>query len=118
MVNNHFGTKRKVTNLNRSQMCNVDFNRTEVHTEAEFISACGYVEEETIHEKEQRLIKELEEVQKAIKESEPKVGDICIINTGVVKSIQVVIDEDIKHFAEVKKLPKDLQEQLKPYFNV
>lgn len=88
-------------------------NRTEVYTEDGFLKACGYVGQETLQEKEQRLLRELEEVRSQL----PKVGDICVINTGVIRSIQTVTNEDIKHFAEVEPLPKELQEQLKPYFN-
>lgn len=121
LVNNHDGIEKIVTNLNRGQMCDVKYNRNEVHTEAEFLSACGYVEEETLQEKEQRLIKELKEVQNAIKENEPKVGELVIamsIETNkkaIYKLEECHINRD---FFKIIKLPKDLQEQLKPYFNV
>lgn len=97
------------------------FNGQEVHTEAEFLEACGYVEQETLQEKEQRLIKELEEVRIQIKENEPKVWELVIamsIETNK-KAIYKLEECHINHdFFKIIKLPKEIQEQLKPYFNV
>lgn len=58
-----------------------------------FLEACG-IETETLQEKEQRLLKELEDVRKEIEDSKIKVGDFIYFNNGSTKGIDKVINID------------------------
>lgn len=76
LVNNCNGTERHIINVEYS---NKDMYNRKVYktwNEEIFLKACG-IETETLQEKEQRLLKELEETRKAIEEeNEIKVGDL------------------------------------------
>lgn len=76
LTNNLNGKNYDVSNTHE---CNKrEYNREvyEEWNEEIFLKACG-IEVETLQEKEQRLLKELEEVRKEIEDSKIKVGDWC-----------------------------------------
>jgi len=76
LVNNVGGETKTISNV--MNHAKGDHNR-EVHEEWNeriFLEACG-IEVETLQEKEQRLLKELEAVRKNIEDSKVKVGDWC-----------------------------------------
>jgi len=100
LVNNVGGETKTISNV--MNHAKGDHNR-EVHEEWNeeiFLEACG-IEVETLQEKEQRLLKELEEVQQQIEEeNKPKIGDICKVwdndkTTFLVGRLECVAETEI-----------------------
>lgn len=78
-----------VNNINGSDTINIalapyerrhENNRVEVFSVKEFLDACN-LKVETLKEKETRLVNELKEVRKELKDQQPKVGDIGVFSS-------------------------------------
>lgn len=87
LINNLGGQEKTISNI--SEFTKGEYNR-EVHEEWNekiFLEACG-IEAETLQEKEQRLLKELEEVRNEIEDSKIKVGDWVKNNNNIVFKVE------------------------------
>lgn len=73
------------------------------------------METETLKEKVERLEKELEQAKKELEDSKPKVGDVAVVDNGEYKAIVVLNKHQVNIFDDAVVLPKELQEQLRPY---
>lgn len=75
-----------------------------------------FITNETIEEKVKRLEKELQQAKQELEESKPKVGGIAVVDNGEYKAIVVLNRHQVNIFEDAVVLPKELQEQLRPYF--
>lgn len=74
------------------------------------------VTNETLQGKIKRLEKELQQAKQELEESKPKVGGIAVVDNGEYKAIVVLNRHQVNIFEDAVVLPKELQEQLRPYF--
>lgn len=112
LVNNYGEVSKRISNVAYRSMFN--FNR-EIHEEWNeeiFLKACG-IEVETLQEKEQRLLKELEEVREEIEDSEIKDGDwvYCSFGNYIFKYTHGIIISDFKKITN-PELIKLLEQEL------
>lgn len=87
LINYRNSEKNSITNYLREDKSVNGMVVYEEWNEEIFLQSCG-IEVETLQEKEQRLLKELEEVRKEIEENNIKVGDWVKHNNNIVFKVE------------------------------
>ena len=100
LVNNLGKREKLISNITPNSKGYYNRKVYEYWNEEIFLKACG-IEVETLQEKEQRLLTELEEVRKEIEENKIKVNDWVIVNEE--KLIFKASDYDVQFLGNIHK---------------